>query len=205
VHLPSEFARLLFGVSLMGMTVVIADEHNEPVEVVHPAALAPVDPATGKEVEVPRLSAEEEFRWQPDKATTGPLSIIISGADRRALTYRNGIEIARAKVVVRQPEVPLGTHAFIMLEGRGDGTSVLEDGAPAHRWTAVGIPGHAGEAKRPLDPSEVDRVRMPPRFATALYGILAPGATLLVTNAAVLEHTTGVGLNIVNADAPIEN
>jgi hypothetical protein len=28
---------------------------------------------------------------------------------------------------------------------------------------------------------------------------------LLVTNAAVLEHTTGVGRNVVNADAPLEN
>jgi len=205
VHLPSEFAQLLFGVSPMGMTVVVANAHTEPADVVHPAVLAPVDPATGQEVEVPRLSAEEEFRWQPEKAAEGPLSIVISGADRRVIAYRNAVEIGRAKIVVRQPEVPLGTHAFIMLEGRGDGTSPLVKDAPAHRWIAIGIPGHAGEDKQPLNPSEVNRVRMPPRFTAAVYEVLAPGTTLLVTDAAVLEQTTGVGLNVMNADRPVEN
>jgi hypothetical protein len=44
---------------------------------------------------------------------------------------------------------------------------------------------------------------MPPRFANALYEILAPGTTLLVTDAPVLEQqTTGVALNIMNSDQP---
>jgi hypothetical protein len=44
---------------------------------------------------------------------------------------------------------------------------------------------------------------MPPRFANALNEILAPGTTLLVTDAPVLEQqTTGVALNIMNSDQP---
>ncbi len=44
---------------------------------------------------------------------------------------------------------------------------------------------------------------MPLAFAKALNNILTPGTTLLVTDAAVLEHkTTGVELNIINADMP---
>ncbi len=205
VHLPSEFARRLFEISPMGMTVVIANAQSKPADVVHPAALAPVDPKTGKEVEVPRLSADEAFRWEPEKSTDGPLSIVISGADRRVLVYRNGVEIGRAKLVVSQPEVPLGTHAFVMQEGQGEGTSVFQKGAPAHRWIAVGLPGHAGEDKQPLDPSQADRVRMPPEFAKSIYAILSPGTTLLVTDAPVLEQTTGVALNVMNADRPGAN
>ncbi len=205
VHLPSEFARLLFEISPMGMTVVIADARTAPTEVVHPAALAPVDAATGREVEVPRLSAEENFRWQPEKASAGPMSIVISGADGRALIYRNAIEIGRARVVVRDPTRPLGTHAFIMLEGRGAGASPIAKDAPAHRWMAVAVPGHAGGASQGLDPAEADRISMPPTFATAVYRALTPGATLLVTDAAVLEHTTGRGLNVMNGDRPVEN
>jgi len=72
------------------MTVVIADQQNDPSEVIHPAALAPVDARKGKVVKVPRLTSREEFRWQPEKATEGPISIIMSGADRRVLVYRNG-------------------------------------------------------------------------------------------------------------------
>ena len=203
VHLPSEFAHQLFEVSPMGMTVVIANEQTSPADVVHPAALAPVDPKTGQEVVVPRLSADEAFRWQPERAPEGPLSIVMSGADQRVLVYRNGVEIGRAKLAVSQPDAPLGTHAFIMQEGQGAGTSPIRKDAPAHRWTAVGIPGHAGEDKQPLNPSEVDRVRMPAGFANAIYGILTPGTTLLVTDAPVLEEkTTGVALNVMNADAP---
>lgn len=203
VHLPSEFARQLFQISPMGMTVVIANAQKSPADVVHPAALSPVDPKTGQAFEVPRLSADEPFRWQPDKSPSGPLSIVMSSADQRVLVYRNGVEIGRAKIAVNQPDVPLGTHAFIMQEGQGAGSSPIAPGAPAHRWIAVGLPGYAGEDKQLLDPSQANRVRMPPAFASAVYDALTPGTTLLVTDAPVLEEkTTGVALNVMNADAP---
>ena len=187
----------------MGMTVVIANHQNDPSEVVHPAALSPVDAKKGKVIKVPRLTSSEEFRWQPDKSAEGPVSIVMSGADQRVLVYRNGVEIGRAKLGIRQPNVPLGTHAYIMQEGPGTGRSPIALGKAAHRWIAVGIPGHAAEDKQPLDPSQVDRVRMPPRFANSVYEILTPGTTMLVTDAPVLEEeTTGVALNVMNADAP---
>ena len=47
VHLPSKFAEELFGSSHMGMTVVVVDTRTAPVDVVHPAALAPVDAEHG--------------------------------------------------------------------------------------------------------------------------------------------------------------
>ncbi|MFO1206954.1 MAG: L,D-transpeptidase [Burkholderiales bacterium] len=203
VHLPSEFARKLFQISPMGMTVVIANAQSAPVDVTHPAALSPVDAKTGRAVEVPRLSTSEAFRWEPEKSPSGPLSIVVSGADQRVLVYRNGVEIGRAKVALQQPDLPLGTHAFIMQEGTAGGSSPIAPNLPEHRWLAIGLPGHAGADKAPLDPAQVDRVRMPPAFSTALYNALAPGTTLLVTDAPVLEEkTTGVALNVINADAP---
>src|ERR1700723_2695718 len=42
VHLPSEFARLLFSITSDGMTVVIGDDKSEPLPVAHPGYLAPV-------------------------------------------------------------------------------------------------------------------------------------------------------------------
>jgi hypothetical protein len=84
IHLPSEFARRLFEASPKGMTVVIADQQNAPSDFVHPTALSPVDARKGKVVKVPRLTSREEFRWQPEKATEGPISIIMSREDRDA-------------------------------------------------------------------------------------------------------------------------
>ena len=202
VHLPSEFARLLFSISSLGMTVVVADEHEAPEPVVHPAAIAPVDAASGQPKEDPRLGPAEYQRWEPEKSTAGPVTILMSGSDRRVLVFRNGTEIGRARLAVRDPGRPLGTHAFLMLEGEGAGPNPYVPGAPNPRWVAVGVPGYASEAGRPLGPEEVARVSLPPDFARSVYEVLAPGATLLVTDEAVLPHTTGVPLQILNANPP---
>lgn len=202
VHLPSEFARLLFQISPMGMTVVVAAEREAPEDVVHPAAIAPVDATTGAEDELPRLAADEDQRWQPDKSPQGPVSILMSGADQRALVFRGGVEIGRARLAIRDPRTPLGTHAYVMLEGAGDGKDGWAPGEPNPRWQAVGLTGYAGAKAQPAGASPLDRLSLPPGFAKSVYGILAPGATLVVTDEAVLEQTTGPSLNVLNADPP---
>ncbi len=203
IHLPSEFARHLFEASPMGMTVVIANQKDDPSEVVHPAVLSPVDTKKGKAVKVPRLTSDEEFRWQPEKATEGPISIVISWADQRALVYRNGVEIGRSKLAIDQSKQRLGTHAFIMQEGVSQLPSPFLKNAPAHRWLAVGIPGHTNEQGQALSSAHAEGMKMPQGFAKALYEILTPGTTLLITAAPVLEQeTTGVALNIMNSDPP---
>ncbi len=202
VHLPSEFARLLFDASPLGMTVVIANAASAPADVVHPAALSPVDTKTGAESEMPRLSATEAFRWEPGKSPQGPVSVLVSGADQRVLVFRNGIEIGRAKIRIAQPERPLGTHVFVVREGQGQGPNTAVPGAPKPRWIAVGVPGYSSDSKRPLDPAEAARVSTPPEFAKAVYPLLVPGTTMMVTDAAVLESTTGTNLAVVTNQPP---
>lgn len=203
VHLPTEFARHLFEVSPKGMTVVISKNMDKLADISHPSQLAPVDARTGSVVKVPRLSASEEYRWKPELSPDGPLSIIMSGADLRVLVYRNGREIGRSKLSLSQPGRPLGTHAFIMQDGWAGGNSPIAKDSPAHRWTAVGIPGHADEQGRGLNATEAGRVNLPPRFAQALYEALTPGTTLLVTDAPILEQkTTGVTASILDSDKP---
>jgi len=36
-----------------------------------------------------------------------PIGVLISGADRRAYVYRNGVEIGHANLHIDNPEVPL--------------------------------------------------------------------------------------------------
>lgn len=83
---------------------------------------------------MPRLSASEEFRWQPEKATERPISIIMSREDWRVLVYRNGVEIGRSKLVIGQLKQTFGTHACIMQEGLGIGNSPILKSALAHLW-----------------------------------------------------------------------
>jgi hypothetical protein len=205
VHLPSEFARQLFAVSPMGMTVVVAAEHSAPVDVVHPAAIAPIDATSGAATGDQLLADGERYRWQPKKAPRGPLSIVVSTADRRALVYRNGVEIGRARLTLADARRQHSTHAYVMQAGQGAGASPVAPERPAHRWVAVSIPGHAGGSSAAVDPAQGGFFRLPAAFAAALYAALEPGATLLVTDAPVLPaKTTNVALNILNADPPAD-
>src|SRR5690348_18135497 len=61
VHLPSEFARLLYRISQDGMTVVIGTDATEPEAVAHPGYLAPVAYIGGQPIDrVPLAAAEDE-------------------------------------------------------------------------------------------------------------------------------------------------
>jgi len=201
VHLPSAFAQRLFTISAKGMVVVIADAHSGSEHVRHPAAVAPVDATSGADVDAPRLTSSEELRWTPEAAPEGPISVVVSAADRRALVFRNGVEIGRARIEVRDPGTPIGTHAFVLLDPQAPHVAPAP-GAPPPRWMAVSVPGHAAEQGQALDPKQVDRATFPPEFRAKLRSVLTPGATMVVTDAAVLEETTGVSLTVVTADPP---
>jgi L,D-transpeptidase-like protein len=202
VHLPSKFAEDLFGASHMGMTVVVVANKTAPVDVVHPASLAPVDPSTGTEDVEARLQAGEASRWQPEKSPDGPVSILMSSADQRVIVLRNGIEIGRAQLVVIDPQKPLGTHAFIVKNGAPQGTSVLLEGAAARNWMAVAMPGYRDAEGSDLSHVVGGRLRIPQDFARLVYPLLVPGTTLLVTDAPVLEENTGSKLTVMSSGNP---
>ena len=88
VHLPSEFARLLFGITHKGTTVVIAGESTAPRSVVHPPMLTPVGAVSGTPTADHALGLFEEYRWEPEAAPAGPLTLVASGADQRVIVLR---------------------------------------------------------------------------------------------------------------------
>jgi len=195
VHLPSKFAEELFAASPMGMTVVVVDEHSAPGEVVHPPAFSPVDAKTGVPVSAERLAADEEFRLEPEKAPHGPVSILMSSADQRVLVMRNGVEIGRARIAVHDPSQPLGTHTFVMRE---------QPDTSAPTWIAIAMPGHFDEDGRALSQDAAARVSMPPGFARAVSLLLAPGATLFVTDAPILAQNMHADITVLSDGAPHE-
>lgn len=183
VHLPSAFAAELFAVSPMGMTVVIAEQGRSPEDLVHPAALAPLAPGSGEPVATPLLEQGQAWRWQPELSLQGPVSIILSGADRRIVVLRNGVEIGRAGITLRDPATPLGTHVYVLKQP--DATQ-----AAGGTWSAIGVPGNTAEEGRVLDKHAIDRVSVPPAFVQQVAAQLPAGTTLLVTDHPMLpgEH-----------------
>jgi len=202
VHLPSKFSEEVFAVTRLGTTVVVANRSTAPIDVVHPAALAPVAPSTGEADIQARLAAGEKWRWEPAKAPEGPVSIVISAADQRAVVLRNGIEIGRSRIAVADPGMPFGTHAFIVKDGPGSGESVLLEGAAAHNWMAVALPGYTGATGEELAATIGGRLLLPQGFAQLVYPLLVPGTALLVTDAPMLEQDPGDTLTVLASGNP---
>ena len=135
-----------------------------------------------------------------------PVTVVVSATDQRALVLRNGIEIGRARVALGDTNRSLGTHAYMAVEGQGKGPKRYLSHNPAPlRWVAVSLPGHAGSGRWEHDTEPTEHFRMPEEFAAALDAVLVPGVTMLVTDAPVLEHTTGVALHVVKSGLPAES
>ncbi|MBV9490986.1 MAG: L,D-transpeptidase [Verrucomicrobia bacterium] len=187
VRLPLEFAEKLYAVTGQGTTVIVADNRSAPKETVHPGYLlsGKTEGAAG-----PALPAGE-FRWQPELAPQGPVSIIVSGADHQAYVYRNGVEIGRGAVTLPADE-RLGVQAF-------SATAKLNpDGS--REWLAMTDLGTGG---KPVDLVKLARrSTFPAHFLKAARTAIEPGATLIVTDYPVSRATqSGPGFNILSASA----
>jgi hypothetical protein len=174
IRLPATFAGELYKVTRPGDVVVVADGKVSPASIVHPSAVAPVD-LTGQPVTLPDGSHEAGVAPM-GTPREGPLSIIISTADRTAYVLRNGHLVARAAVGVA-PDA--GVQGILLY--------VMEDEPPAggaartalHRWSGYRIRG-SGPVPEPAVLSR--RIRLPKAFGEDLRKALRPGTTVLVTN-----------------------
>jgi len=203
VHLPSEYARLLFEAAPKGMTVVISSKKTVASSIKHPALLAPVDP-DGKLSDLTRLAEGGTFRWQPEKSPSGPVSVLISRYDARVLVMRNGIEIGRARVDITDPNKPFGTHVYMAQEGYLPIRHASAKDLPLHNWVGMAMPGHMDDLNQTPDPEAFKRIKMPEAFLRAAYPLFVPGTTMMITDAPVLESTTNVNLTIFDTASPAE-
>ena len=178
------------------MTVVIASDRMAPVEVSHPGFLTPVAAESGAPDGETPLPAAVDSRWQPEVSPTGPVTVVVSGADRRILVLRNGLEIGRTKIVLADPATALGTVAFVLKES---GTGATGDRAPAGmRWMGIALPGSDG--------AEVaEGVGADPNPAGLRHGslrIAGAGGDALRDRRGRAPATTGPSLNVLNSDPP---
>ena len=161
VRLPYRFSELLFATTARGMTVVIADAASHLPAVTYPGWFAPVAPGTGLPRPLAAAIAAGAYRWQPELAPAGPLTVVLSLGDGELAVLRQGVEIGRAPVHWQGPAFA-GTRAWVLLEGAGGGASSVAPGRPARRWmeatAAAGKPVdafmaavRAGELQLPPD------------------------------------------------------
>lgn len=186
VHLPYEFARELFGLTDLGITVVMQGDAAAHVRTSDNSLLAPFDPA-GHPIDHAPLDGEE-YRWTPQIAPKGPLTIIVSKLDQRIVVLRNGVEIGRSAARIADDDA--GSHVINL---------VMKNGKP--HWVYVGLPGHEDDEGREADEAILNRVHLPRRFYQLVKAELQPGATILVTNSRVGANPLEK-LTIMDAVAP---
>ena len=200
IRLPSEFARLLFEITSTGMTVVVASTAGGLSEAAYPGFLAPVTPQ-GQPVTSLPLMPGESLRWQPELAPEGPISAVISRQSGRAIVYRSGVEIGRARVVFHGAE-PIGTHVLMLVEGAARTPQRHNLKRDTQRWIEIEISGHADHAGEEPDAALDARLEIPPEFLVKVSEIIAPGATVLVTDDLVTPSTSGPRLEVINSEPP---
>jgi hypothetical protein len=180
VRLPEAFARKLFEVTERGMLVIIADQSSLAPAIFQPGFFAPVEADSGSPRSTLRVQ-DGEFQLAPELAPAGPLAVLISSSDAVLVVSRSGKEIGRTRIHV-DPGTHFGLHAYLLLEGAGSGMSVVLPERRAYRWLTLTLPAHAPPGHVELDADALRRLRIPTTFASALYDLLTPGATVIVTD-----------------------
>lgn len=156
VRLPHEFAKLLFDQTALGMTVVIV---NQPGQL-------RVGPNVAN-VSAPQGGFTSPTTWQPELSPWGPVSIVVSAADRRMVVLRNGIEIGSAPV--QFDGVVDRTQAYVLQSVSGGD----------YRWKRVTLAGERATASVMAAP-DGGAFQGTDLFRQALAGVVRPGTTLIV-------------------------
>ncbi len=180
IRLPFDFSQLLFNATANGGTVVVGDGKtpvphlaSSPGLLLAPADLTP---------EMLRPLAHNEYDWHPERSATGPITIVVSVADKAIYVYRNGNPIGRAAVEVGGFG-RLGDHVFSLLEGTTDRPSSLAPGRAGRRWMSVTSSGRSVEAEK-----IAARLRLNPEFAQKVYDTIEPGTTVIITDQPVVRN-----------------
>ena len=177
IRMPYDFSQLLFSVTATGGTVVVGDGKTPvPHLASNPGLLLAPRDATAAMV---RPLASNEYDWNPG-SDGGPVTMVVSSADKAMYVYRNGKPIGRAPIEITG-RGPLGNHVFSMLEGTSGQQSTLAPGREARRWMGVTSSGRSVDAEK-----IASRLRMNPEFAGKVYDTLKPGTTVVITDQPVV-------------------
>lgn len=190
IRLPMEFSKLLFNTTTKGGTVVIANSKADPYKRPPAGVLAP-HAVGGKSIARLPLLNSEAYRWNPDAAPTGPVSIIISTGDQLVVVLRNGTEIGRARAVVAEQ----ASDSQVL--------TLAKDTRGRNEWIQVGVNNLKAEDAAIVSTQGVERMQLPEPFVARMRAVMGAGTTVLITSATVDTQTTGVQTTVIASDGDI--
>lgn len=174
IRLPLKFSELLFGVTHVGTAVVVAGSHSDPAEVIHPGLV--LGDYAAHEFESASASVKQkELPWAAHVTSfAAPTSVLISSADRVGIMVVDGKIIGEAPVTIANPDVPLGSHVFMLL-GAHDGRQGLA-------WHAITHHDQAGVQLGATEESVLMRISTSAETRARVRDYLHPGMILVTTD-----------------------
>lgn len=177
IRLPAAFAKLLYGSTKVGMTVVITEEKATPRIAPAPEIVTSTPGQT--------LSGDQ-FEWHPERSPQGPLSIVVSGADERAIVLRNGVEIGAAPVKV--DGLATGTWAY----------TLRKIDAAGQQWIRLSLDSATAGNDR-VSSDEWERFHAPEGFRRKIGEIVQPGTTVVVTSDSLSAGAVAAPVTVMDA------
>ena len=176
VRLPAAFAKLLYKATRVGMTVVITNEQTTP-------RVAPTPTIIAQGAAAGELTSS--FSWVPARAPEGPVSVLVSAADRRAIVIRNGTVIGSAPVTVEGPVTGTWAYALRNIDEAGQ------------HWVRIELSAASGQPSE-IPKNEWSRFHAADDFRRAVASIIQPGTTIIITSNS-LADTSATPLTVLDA------
>jgi hypothetical protein len=179
IRLPMKFSSLLFESTRTGMTVIITSLPTSPQQSITPDLAAPIA-ATATTL------ARAPYEWHPERATSGPVSVIISSTDQRAIVLRNGVEIGSAPARVSGAINGGWAYALRAWDDTGQ------------HWLKLQFSG-AGSGME-VAAGEGDRFDTPWDFRHAVQTVLRPGSIVIVTPQSLKTGSAGSSATVIETE-----
>ena len=185
IRLPEAFAEHLYDITKLGMTVVITDQDNLPRIAPTPSFLTEPNQSSAQDV-------ASAVIWSPELSRRGPLSIVVSGADKRLVVLRNGILIGSSPVTITAPITAPRAYTLRALDENG------------FHWLQIPLLGQGIESKEEKNAIDGKRVRLSEDFRRLLVSALVPGTTLVLTPDTLKSGGAGESLTVVTTEPSMQ-
>jgi len=194
IRLPTNFSELLFSVTQIGTSVIIADQETAYSSVVRPDLVLPKDIAeTARDAQT---KAGRPTKSAANANAEKVMSVLVSGADRKAYLMVDGEVTFETPIRVYDADKPTGTHLFSLIGPSPDGHSL--------KWAAFGLGGHPqdGVAVDLWSSSILARIDyLDGPGVRQVARTLHPGTTMVITDLAASPETrTAPDFTVITED-----
>ena len=217
IRLTNDFAIRLWHLTKRGARVIIAGQDVVPVEITNPhlfvskpktAFGSPESPAIAvadNSNKTATATADSQDAGSAPSAVAPqkvvPISVFVSRKLSRLFVRRGFTSLFDVPVEIQNPDEPLGTHVFTVMESENEGSAV--------RWSVVSIPEQstsANSAKQRKAPKQqivgvpsvpssydanaaLDRLAVPPDAVEQISELLTPGSSLIISDYGISSET----------------